>query len=75
MHKRGRVCAAFGTEGYLRGVPWGIVQLDLGAVVAELLEVVAGRVWDVVDACSQVGLTPDSVYELSPGRRAGKFLA
>ena len=74
MHKGGWVRTAGGAVGDFRGVPWGVVQLDRGAVVTELLELGAGGVLDVVDASRQVGLPPDAVDELPPGRRAGKLI-
>jgi hypothetical protein len=55
MDKGGRVRTAGGAVGDLRGVPWGVVQLDRSAVVTELLEVGAGGVWDGVDVRRQVG--------------------
>ena len=74
MHYRGRVGSACCVERELLGGPRGVVQLNPDAVVAQPLEVGAGRVRDVVDACGQVGLASNVVDKLSPGRRASKFL-
>ena len=45
----------------------GVIQPDPDTVVAQLLEVGAGRVWDVVDACGQVGLASNVIDKCPPG--------
>jgi hypothetical protein len=73
VHTCGWVCPPCCVARELFGGPGRVVELDVNAVVADFLEVGAGRVWDAVDARGQVGLPTDGGDELSPGWCASKF--
>ena len=47
--------------------PRGVIHVDGGAIVSEVLEVSPGLVWNVVNVVGEVGRSSHLIYECFPG--------
>ena len=68
MQDGGRVWALGGTGSNAVGIPRGVIHVDSGTIITEMLQIGSSSVWYILDHGGEVGGSPHIVDEGSPGR-------